>query len=35
LDGVEFLVLQAVASFEWWTGLQAPFEVMLERARKL
>lgn len=35
MDGVEFLVLQAVASFEWWTGLQAPYEVMLERARKL
>ncbi len=35
LDGVEFLVLQAVASFEWWTGLRAPFAVMLERARKL
>ena len=35
LDGVEFLVLQAAASFEWWTGVQAPFEVMLERARKV
>lgn len=35
LDGVEFLVLQAAASFEWWTGIEAPYDVMLERARKL
>jgi len=35
LDGVEFLVLQAMASFEWWTGARPPYEVMLERARKL
>jgi len=35
MDGVEFLVLQAASSFEWWTGLVAPFEVMLESARKL
>ena len=35
MDGVEFLVLQAASSFEWWTGLEAPFEVMLESARKL
>jgi shikimate dehydrogenase len=34
MDGVEFLVLQAALSFEWWTGLEAPFEVMLEAARK-
>lgn len=35
MDGVEFLVLQAASSFEWWTGLEAPVEVMLESARKL
>ena len=35
MDGVEYLVLQAASSFEWWTGLVAPFEVMLESARKL
>jgi len=34
MDGVEFLVLQAAASFEWWTGLCAPVEVMLQAARK-
>jgi shikimate dehydrogenase len=34
MDGIEFLVLQAVAAFEWWTGLEAPLEVMLEAARK-
>ena len=34
MDGIEFLVLQAAASFEWWTGLVAPIEVMLEAARK-
>jgi shikimate dehydrogenase len=34
MDGIEFLVLQALASFEWWTGIEAPREVMLERARK-
>jgi shikimate dehydrogenase len=34
MDGIEFLVLQAVASFQWWTGMPAPTEVMLEAARK-
>jgi shikimate dehydrogenase len=34
MDGVEFLVLQAAASFQWWTGLEAPLQVMLEAARK-
>ena len=34
MDGIEFLVLQAAASFEWWTGLAAPVEVMLQAARK-
>lgn len=34
MDGVEFLVLQAAASFEWWTGLSAPVGVMLRAARK-
>jgi shikimate dehydrogenase len=33
MDGVEFLVLQAAASFEWWTGLPAPMEVMVRAAR--
>jgi shikimate dehydrogenase len=35
MDGVEFLVLQAAGSFEWWTGLEAPFEVMIQAARKV
>lgn len=34
MDGVEFLVLQAAASFHWWTGLAAPVDVMLDAARK-
>jgi shikimate dehydrogenase len=34
MDGVEFLALQAASSFEWWTGMEAPFEIMLESARK-
>jgi shikimate dehydrogenase len=34
MDGVEFLVLQAAGSFEWWTGIDAPLAVMLEAARK-
>jgi shikimate dehydrogenase len=33
VDGVEFLTLQAAESFTWWTGLEAPFEVMLEAAK--
>jgi shikimate dehydrogenase len=35
MDGIEFLVLQAVASFQWWTGMPAPIEVMLDAARKI
>lgn len=34
MDGVEFLVLQAAASFQWWTGVPAPTEVMFDAARK-
>lgn len=34
MDGVEFLVLQAAGSFEWWSGIDAPLAVMLEAARK-
>jgi shikimate dehydrogenase len=34
MDGVEFLVLQAAASFEWWLGRPAPLEVMATAARK-
>jgi shikimate dehydrogenase len=34
MDGIEFLVLQAAASFEWWTGRTAPIEVMMQAARK-
>lgn len=34
MDGIEFLVLQAAASFEWWTGRPAPMEVMLRAAKK-
>jgi shikimate dehydrogenase len=34
MDGVEFLVLQAAASFEWWLGRPAPLEVMAAAARK-
>jgi shikimate dehydrogenase len=33
MDGIEFLVLQAAASLEWWTGLAPPLDVMLEAAR--
>ena len=33
MDGVEFLVLQAAASFEWWMGVPAPIEVMVRAAR--
>jgi shikimate dehydrogenase len=33
MDGVEFLVLQAAVSFEWWLGLPAPLEVMDAAAR--
>lgn len=33
MDGVEFLVLQAAASFEWWLGRPAPIEVMASAAR--
>jgi shikimate dehydrogenase len=33
VDGIEFLTLQAAESFTWWTGLEAPFEVMLEAAK--
>ena len=33
VDGVEFLVVQAAASFSWWTGREAPFDVMLSAGR--
>ena len=33
MDGVEFLVLQAAVSFEWWLGRPAPLEVMVAAAR--
>ena len=33
MDGVEFLVLQAAGSFEWWTGMPAPIDVMVRAAR--
>ncbi|MEX1124836.1 MAG: hypothetical protein WD895_05545 [Acidimicrobiia bacterium] len=33
VDGVEFLALQAGGSFSWWTGLEAPFDVMLQAAK--
>jgi shikimate dehydrogenase len=33
VDGIEFLALQAGESFTWWTGLEAPLEVMLEAAK--
>ena len=33
VDGVEFLVVQAAASFSWWTGCEAPFDVMLSAGR--
>ncbi|MGA7226632.1 MAG: shikimate dehydrogenase [Acidimicrobiia bacterium] len=35
VDGIEFLVLQAAASFEWWTGAPAPIEVMTSAARNI
>ena len=33
VDGVEFLALQAGESFSWWTGLEAPVDVMLVAAK--
>ena len=33
VDGVEFLVFQAASAFSWWTGREAPFDVMLSAAR--
>jgi len=33
MDGIEFLVMQAAASFEWWTGLPAPLGIMVVAAR--
>jgi shikimate dehydrogenase len=32
ISGVEMLVAQAVAQFEWWTGIPAPRDVMWEAA---
>ena len=34
VDGVDILVHQGAASFELWTGLEAPLEVMRDGARK-
>jgi shikimate dehydrogenase len=34
VDGVDILVQQGAASFELWTGLEAPLEVMRDGARK-
>jgi shikimate dehydrogenase len=34
MDGLEVLVLQAADSFRWWTGVEAPLEVMLAAVRK-
>jgi len=33
VGGIEFLALQAAESFTWWTGLEAPLDVMLEAAK--
>jgi shikimate dehydrogenase len=33
-DGLPMLVEQAALSFEWWTGLAAPREAMMEAARR-
>ncbi|MDP9494410.1 MAG: hypothetical protein M3P87_04135 [Actinomycetota bacterium] len=33
VDGIEFLARQAYESFMWWTGREAPLEVMLEAAK--
>lgn len=33
MDGIEFLALQAGESFTWWTGLEAPLDVMLEAGK--
>ncbi|HEU4916918.1 MAG TPA: hypothetical protein VFV13_10190 [Acidimicrobiia bacterium] len=35
MDGIEFLVVQAAVSFEWWLGRPAPLEVMAEAARNV
>ena len=34
VDGIEFLVMQAAASFEWWTGKVPLVNSMLDAARK-
>ncbi len=33
VDGLEFLALQAGESFTWWTGMDAPLEVMRQAAK--
>lgn len=35
VDGIEFLVTQAVASFQWWTDVEVPSAVLIENARKI
>ena len=34
VDGIEFLVTQAVASFQWWTDVVVPPTALIESARK-
>ena len=33
VDGIEFLALQAAASFQWWTGVHIDFELLTAAAR--
>ncbi len=35
VDGVEFLLAQAVDSFRWWTGIEPSLDAMLRAARKV
>jgi len=34
IDGLEMLIYQGAASFEIWTGMKAPVEIMMESARE-
>ncbi|MBP7572296.1 MAG: shikimate dehydrogenase, partial [Acidobacteria bacterium] len=34
IGGLEMLVAQAAAQFEWWTGVPAPVDVMREAAER-
>ena len=35
VDGLDVLVAQAAASFQWWTGIEPPLDAMAAAARDL